>query len=554
MATTPPGAAAADDNNNYWRNALSQVARNDEVKEIANFLAQLEPGASSTSKMGLAMRFEDGLFKQAKSYEDYKKKIQKRLKKLQKNYKPEEAVKNQNQGNVVEQLLLELRSKYAEHLRYIDKNADKAVEDIRERYGEERSGQLRQHTNCTKQWAQQLGVLEDTPPPNKLSEGELLKLSEHLNRRVENIRQYVVKHAEPDLFLQETLEKKDKELSPKASEFLAKILTKRVEQLRKTTASSTDETPPFDATATLLESLERCQASLQAPTRNNEKQIEVPNALKHLDKMRAASSALMAYLAIPGRKDTAPPNTLAKTYKATSEGLDFVVKVAKNQKGRSSGDDQESEVKLEDAWNKPLELVDDNTISIDKKPKLDHLPPVTKSRVLLTPKRKTPSHLLSALKRKRATLIRPGIDGRGNQLILDFGKAFRMTIYFCPLLVTLRAMTKKEAESSGKEATKNISHSRGTSWTPLYHGLAEKESLSVWGVTGNYEEIGHVVEERLRDASNHATHVLRKCFRSHVKDKTTEFEVELLEGSALLEFLQLARTTYIPNWQDDDAD
>lgn len=84
MATTPPGAAAAGDNNNYWRNALSQVARNDEVKEIANFLAQLEPGASSTSKMGLAMRFEDGLFKQAKSYEDYKKKIQKRLKKLQK--------------------------------------------------------------------------------------------------------------------------------------------------------------------------------------------------------------------------------------------------------------------------------------------------------------------------------------------------------------------------------------------------------------------------------------------------------------------------------------
>ena len=87
----------------------------------------------------------------------------------------------------------------------------------------------------------------------------------------------------------------------------------------------------------------------------------------------------------------------------------------------------------------------------------------------------------------------------------------------------------------------------------MYHGLADRDDLKVWGVTGTYESVGHVVEERLRDASNHATHVLRKCFRHHVKDETMEFEVEILEGSALVEFLQLARTTYIPNWQDDDV-
>jgi hypothetical protein len=76
--------------------------------------------------------------------------------------------------------------------------------------------------------------------------------------------------------------------------------------------------------------------------------------------------------------------------------------------------------------------------------------------------------------------------------------------------------------------------------------------LSVWGVSSTYESIGHVVEERLRDASTHATHVLRKCFQSHVKDKTAPFEVEILEGSALLEFLNNARMTYMPGWQDYD--
>jgi hypothetical protein len=50
----------------------------------------------------------------------------------------------------------------------------------------------------------------------------------------------------------------------------------------------------------------------------------------------------------------------------------------------------------------------------------------------------------------------------------------------------------------------------------------------------------------------HATHVvLRKCFRNSVKDKTMDFEVELLEATALLEFLHLSRRTYMPQWQDN---
>jgi hypothetical protein len=35
------------------------------------------------------------------------------------------------------------------------------------------------------------------------------------------------------------------------------------------------------------------------------------------------------------------------------------------------------------------------------------------------------------------------------------------------------------------------------------------------------------------------THILRKCFANHVKDKTTELDVELLEALALLDFCNL---------------
>jgi hypothetical protein len=106
----------------------------------------------------------------------------------------------------------------------------------------------------------------------------------------------------------------------------------------------------------------------------------------------------------------------------------------------------------------------------------------------------------------------------------------------------------------------NMDSPQGTvSWKPLSYGLTGESTdkskdplLSVWGVSSTYDTIGHVVEERLRDASTHATYLLRKCFQNHVKDKTVDFEVEILEGSALLEFLKVARETYIPQWQDYD--
>jgi hypothetical protein len=64
------------------------------------------------------------------------------------------------------------------------------------------------------------------------------------------------------------------------------------------------------------------------------------------------------------------------------------------------------------------------------------------------------------------------------------------------------------------------------------------------------------VTEKLHDASRHAAHVLCKCFvtaavKEHVAE--LEFEFELLEATALLEFFQIVRISYMSNRRDDNA-
>lgn len=558
-----------------WRNSVLQSYRNEEAREIAKVLAELEPGTSSSSKLSLAMRFEDSVFQAATSLEDYKKRLAKRLKKLKKNYRPtaQPAVTNTQSK---EQLFLELRTKYAEPLIYITKNAAKAVQDLQERHGQAKATQLKQHTDSIKSWARELGVFEDPKPTTTdLSESSLLKLQQHLEKRVENIRQYVVKHADSDLFLQETLQRKDSELSANAMDIFSSNLLKRIQQL----PVNDGERLKTEGIELLQEALEKAQVPVPLPTRNNSN--DLPAALLHLgkgqtfnvsnvcvpssfspssiacsllariDKMRAASTALLTYITLKDRKITAPRQTLEKVNAIMKEGLEFVNELAEKKILADKGAGKEREgPKLEDAWTKVLELpslpsdASNSTLpsspSPTKKRKLNY-PLAIKSQVLFRPKRRTPTNLIPALKGKQAKLIRPEPDGYGSHLILDF-KAFFMTIYFSPLLVTIRATDDKEM---GKSST---SFSGRASWTPLYHGLASRTDLSVWGTKDKtYEDVGRVVEERLRDASTNATHVLRQCFRKHVKDKTQEIEVEILEGSALLEFLQIVRTTFMPN-------
>jgi hypothetical protein len=192
-------------------------------------------------------------------------------------------------------------------------------------------------------------------------------------------------------------------------------------------------------------------------------------------------------------------------------------------------------------------------------------PAYIKAKMLLqNPNKPATNQLLTALARKRARLYQrlptTSATVTATHLVLDFGTAFQMTIWLSPLLVQIRAMQQQpfsDLENTKPSIVQSSSFlspsSSSTAWKSLSYGLADPSSvrtLSVWGVKGDYTALGHVVEERLRDASTAATHVLQSSFAKHVKDKVLPLEVEILETSALMDFLHQARTTYIPGWQD----
>jgi hypothetical protein len=382
------------------------------------------------------------------------------------------------------------------------------------------------------QWAADLGLLDNTQLNVGMSEEHFERLKGHLERRLENIKTHVVKMVDPDKFLLETMEKAEKNMIAKPSELLASNTRKRYEQLHR--VENLDPMPLFES------SLEQVQVAIPPPTRNQ--RDDKKTALLHLEKMRASATLLLAWMMLPD-KSKLPPDIMKKASAAAEEGIEFVTKVMKEHRKEAG----EQSVCLEDAWMRPLVLTADGVDSLEepdkKRPKTSR--PVIRSRILLTPGRKTPSNLLPAFKRKRATLVRPEPRGEGSHVILEFEKAFIMTIYFVPLVVTLRAYSDDTAKPSAPLEC--------APFLPLGSGLAKQSVLSVWGIKGDVATLGHLVEQRLQDASSHATYILRKCFENNIKENETDFEIEIREATALLEFIHLARATYMPNWQDDDV-
>jgi hypothetical protein len=641
MSASDAGAAV---DKGDWRSSVIQSYRNNEVREIAKILASIEGESTPVaSKMMLSMKFEDQIFKSASSLDDYKKKIAKRLKKLQKAYAQQKsaadgdpATKSAGDTSSDEQqrqeLLLKLRQTYGDTILYVIKNAPAAMSDIERKLGQDKVDQFNIHVTSCQEWAIELGIwkkekgttddkaepassaMEETSTMSKAKEQEeeklpslsqLQRLEQHLEKRAKNIRDYVVKHADPDLFLMETMERKDMEVAAnkRATKLLAVNLSKRIQYIQQqqlqhqqggrsssqnqsqlpTSSGEDTNAAPLQA---LQQALEKAQASVPPPTRNDSRQLEA--SLRHLDKMRAASTALMNYWTLgEDRVATAPPQTRKRIFDVMSESMEFIVNKMKEKKSQLEG--MEDTLTLQDAWTKRMELpppisqVEDPVNEMDtsspptrKRPPLNNYKPYIKARLLFHPDRKTPSNLLAAVRRKGARLVRPR-SASGNvtttHLVLEFGQAFTMTIYLSPLTVNIRAMTppsKNETVAEGSpmqdyfESPSNIDGA--ACWQPLSYGLANTTTqtssrtdgivsphvLSVWGVSSTYDSIGHVVEERLRDASTRATYLLRNCFRNHVKDKSVDFEVEILEGSALLEFLNVARSTYMPDWQDYD--
>jgi hypothetical protein len=591
-----------------WRVSVPQSSRNAEVREIARVLAALEPGATSSSKLRLAMQFEDAVFKQATSLGDYRKRLAKRLKKVQKTYVPpsETAVTEASRLTAVR----ELRSRYGETLLYILKHAETAVQVRKAKNGPEEANRLRQHCTSALTWARDLGLAPEKPDTvvsRTLSDSDVQRLKELLDNYAENVRSHVIKLADPDGFLGETLARTERMMmgsananssasDGRAARLLAESCRKRYEQLssRSSGAAAASAPPtPVDPRAMIEQALQTIDRPVPLPTR-----ITSPNssydkrlALLHLEKMLASSSLLLGWTMALDKNELPSRTLLSKAHATALEGVEVVTRVvAELRRAEGGGGGERTKVvTLEDAWMKPLLVPPPPSSSFESVQSTaptssTHLPPVVvRTRVLLTPSRKPSTNLLNALRRKRARLVRPPPRGEGSHVVLDVGKAFTMTIYFVPLLVTLRAQDHQESQAVGEAMDDcgddgdddeefdegcasmkplgfglgNIGSSQGATASGNREGQDATSDLRVWGVRGPVEILGRVVEERLRDAGTQATATLRACFASSCKGtgsvSVSDFETELLEASALLEFLQLARTTYEPDWQDDDV-
>jgi len=533
------------------------------------------------------MKFEESIFKGASDLDDYRKTIQKRLKRLQKHYAKQQQAGGgggNKEGNAdltrEKELLLEseLRDTYGARLLYIAKHADDAIEGTRNKHGESKAGVLRQHASNAKQWAVHLGLELPAGEKNLFSRQEkrdmefLNKLKTYLETRVENIRSHIVKIMDADLFLEEALFKIDNSL-----------LQEKVTNVFRNALKGADPDNPEFSEEQMKQLMERMNAPVPIPRRNQEGD-RIRAAVARIEKVRAAAQALYTYMGLPLSSKTSFRGSVEKCHSVVIECLNELEGEYNNLVQELGDHNEEGKriIQLEDAWNNPLqyaELESEETPSIEdvteeerdlKRQKVEaasyreKVPMVIRSRYLLNPGRNTFSTLVPALKRKGATLV---YSGSATLVKLEFGNAFEMTISFVPLLATIRAMPSDTIDNKSSMA----SLSGGLRWPSLYQGLCpphidpsessgsmstNKSSLHVLGVIGDYSSVGQILAKKIEYASAQATYVLRRCFAETTVGKSatakSEFEIEILEAGALIRFLQIARTSW-GNWADLDA-
>jgi hypothetical protein len=561
MAGSGDGTTGASSSQADWRNSVAQSVRSKQAKEVAEVLAALEPGASSRSKLMLAMRFENTIFEKATSMDDYRKTINKRIKKLQKNYKPPaensttQAKKLKEKEHQVE---LELRQQYGAALKYIVKNSEKAIRVMKEKHGESRSSHLKQHTDSAEQWAVEIGVIDEGTGPSKKrkrvprDEGYLDKMKEtFLVSRVDNIRSHVVKLVDPDLFLAESLTKVDGSIIDSAG---GRALT----QTTLAAFESRGLTVPGRDVGTMKKLMDTVTKPIPAPRKGAGEEQDIKDAsLAYVERIRACTQAMVGFMAMEPQDRARFNGTLRKLHDSAVEGLSHLSETF------ATTDTSSKEISLEDAWTKVVEFKStessfSSTCATDvEQPNAKRLKSskqVLKTRVLLTPGRKTPRNILPALESKQAKLVRPNGTGAGARLKMEFGGKFEFIMFFQPLSVIVRALGTSPKASREDEHADGKSQFRRTivdgslpTWPSANQGLSTAD-LSVSGVTGPFSILGTLVEEKLEFASARATHALRRCFadvagQSYATAKS-DFEIEISEATALLRYLQLVRDTF----------
>lgn len=316
----------------------------------------------------------------------------------------------------------------------------------------------------------------------------------------------------------------------------------------------------------LIEGIKNYQTQIKEtiPLPRN-KEDEKAASLAYIQKIRAASEICLMYVLLSPEEQTHKLEFAGSLHAANNAVYEVIKLLEQTYKEEQGKDDQSStsslEIKLEDAWNNVLEydnpneniassvmnIEDDDADDDDdvepekKKPKITHTeirdvkPLAIRTKILLIGGRKPQSYLVDALKRKRAILCR---SPTGSHLKLEFGKAFDMFIYFSPLLAKIRAVPGNGRNNSkGQQSTmQNVTY------------------YNVMSVSGDIRTIGPLISKRLDYASAQATKCLRRCFADCYRPNSSDFESEILEGTALLKFLNLVRNTYCPNWVDAELD
>lgn len=294
------------------------------------------------------------------------------------------------------------------------------------------------------------------------------------------------------------------------------------------------------------------------------KEEEKSASLIYINRIRVASQFCLLYILLAPHEQGAKIE-FAGSLKGANDSIFDSIKQLKDllkedddvkKKSKKNNDDNDG-IKLEDAWNKILEYDAPVMESADgittmepdaKKQKVEESleqksnvkterPLALRTKVLLAGGRKIPSNLLDALKRKSAQLCQSeGRNFTSTHLKLQFGKSFEMLIYLSPLVIKIRALDK------------------GTTTTMKREKLdTTKRYYDVMGVSGDIHTVGKLVTKQLEYASAHATRCLRRCFADIAcRANSSDFETEILEGNALLKFLNIARNTYCSNLTDKE--
>jgi len=431
----------------------------------------------------------------------------------------------------------------------------------------------------------------------------LNKISADLEKRVDNIRGYCVKLTRPDLFFAERLDEMETNVLLKVDSSVFKAFVDSLKEALQSagvdisvpaTLPSSGANKDADVEA-LKDILEKFKTILPIP-RSKEEEKEA--MLGHLNRIRAACQFFISYSALSPEQ----PNTklqlagsIRKVYEGVHESLLVLRQAYKEDRSREGI----TTALLEDVWTKLLDYdremneastTDTSTLEIGSIISEDtsgsdqalvqssvrtSKPVAIRSKILFS-KRLPPKSLLDAIKKKYNAKVCG--EGKSIYLKVAFGEAFEMSLYFCPLLVKIRALpdTEDKTKFAQSKFRKKVVDCKIDAWNSATYGLKTvplpaqivkqsggkkrtasgqiktKQTVSIMGVSADIALLIPVVAKRIEFASAKATLCLRRFFAERTKTCKSDFEIEISEGNAVLKFLQLARKTYEPEPELDD--